>query len=143
MSLTKVSFILADVFRYLYRRVFCVICINAWNSTQKKAENDLDELKKSNSSNEETCSIEGTLNNRQQSQEINNLIKDKPIVEIRDEEEFLTDQDDSRVKIPLVIVVGCLLAYIVFGAYIFTLLEDWSWVKGIYYCYISLATIGI
>lgn len=136
MSLAKVSFILADIFRYLYRRVFCVLCINSWNSTRKNAENELEELRRTSTLNQD--SISGGTSDQQ-----SGSLKDKPLIEVKDADDESSDEtDNSRVKIPLVIVVGCLLAYIVFGAYIFTLLEELTWVEGIYYSYVSLATIG-
>lgn len=141
MSLTKVSFILADIFRYLYRRFFCVLCINAWNSTQKNADNQLDQLKRSNNTNEDLSSVSGTVGNGEQSR-ITSLSKDKPHVEIKDDDDYTVDEDNANVKIPLVVVVGGLLAYIVFGAYIFKALQDLTWVNGIYYSYVSLSTIG-
>lgn len=145
MALAKVSFILADIFRYMYRRVFCVLCINSWNSARQNAQNQFDQLTRSKNSNEDPSSsvigvstVDSHLHNQHEISKNN-----KPLIEIRDaNDEWADEQESSRVNIPLVIVVGCLLAYIVFGAYIFTFLENLTWVQGIYYSYVSLATIG-
>lgn len=146
MSLTKVSFILADVFRYLYRRLFCAICINLWESHHQNVDAQLEAMRRSKALEEEANNIvshdvtavggirplpvdTGTT-----------TVRAVPIV--RDVNDETNDSQNERVKVPLIIVLVCLLTYIVFGAYIFTLLEDLDWEQGIYYCYVSLSTIG-
>lgn len=130
MCLAKVSFILADMFRYLYRRVFCVICINAWNSTQAELDPKSNVITDSH--------IVPTGNTSASSDTLTN---NRPIVVVHDEDQ-IAQEDNSRVKIPLAIVVGCLIAYTVVGAYIFAYLDGLTWVQGFYYCYVSQATIG-
>lgn len=146
MSVAKVSFILGDMYRYMYRRIICVLCINAWNSAHDHHQNsphsinanhvDPHEPNHNNNHNAINSSITSSGNNNQTNNQQNVIVKDV------DERIGDDDNQTKRVDVPLVIVLGTFIAYIVFGAYIFIALESLTWVKSIYFCYISLATIG-
>lgn len=151
ISLAKVSFLVADMFRYLYRRVFCSICINAWEAHRHKTLRETTTIQ--NATENDDPNIVTTSNNRLTS--VNNISgsatqlsttsttsSNKPIVVADDSDDLDDDQDSSKVKVPLIIVIGCLLVYIALGSYIFTVLEGYTFTQGIYYCYVSLATIG-
>ena len=58
--------------------------------------------------------------------------------EIKDEED-----DDERVTVPLTITMIIITFYIALGALLFNLFEDWTPVESAYFCYITLATIGL
>ena len=52
-------------------------------------------------------------------------------------------ENDDKVIIPLVLVFGSFLGYILFTGIVFMSLEDnWTYVQSIYFAYISIATIG-
>jgi hypothetical protein len=144
ISLAKVSFLVADMFRYLYRRVFCSICINAWEAHRHKTLRETTTIQ--NAAENDDPNIVTTSNNRLTS--VNNISgsatqlsttstasSNKPIVVADDSDDLDDDQDSSKVKVPLIIVIAL-------GSYIFTVLEGYTFTQGIYYCYVSLATIG-
>ena len=52
-------------------------------------------------------------------------------------------ENDDKVIIPLVLVFGSFIGYILFTGFVFMSLEDnWTYVQSIYFAYISIATIG-
>lgn len=48
----------------------------------------------------------------------------------------------QRISVPLSLVLLTMLAYLVAGAVIFCLWENWTFLDSFYFCYISLTTIG-
>ncbi|KAI6179890.1 TWiK family of potassium channels protein 7 [Aphelenchoides besseyi] len=48
----------------------------------------------------------------------------------------------QRISVPLSLVLLTMLAYLVAGAILFCLWEQWSFLDSFYFCYISLTTIG-
>ena len=70
------------------------------------------------------------------------VIDDKEEGIIDDE---LNDDEESeeRVTVPLTITMIIITLYILLGAVIFNLFEGWTLIQSGYFCYITLATIGI
>ncbi|KAL3111591.1 hypothetical protein niasHT_019938 [Heterodera trifolii] len=48
----------------------------------------------------------------------------------------------QRISVPLSLVLLTMLAYLVTGAVLFCLWEEWTFLDSFYFCYISLTTIG-
>jgi hypothetical protein len=48
----------------------------------------------------------------------------------------------QRISVPLSLVILTFLAYLVAGSILFCLWENWTFLDSIYFCYISLTTIG-
>merc|ERR1719411_905913 len=55
---------------------------------------------------------------------------------------FKLVEDIRLVTIPITSCLCVLLCYLVFGAILFAHWEDWSYLDGAYFCFISLMTIG-
>jgi hypothetical protein len=69
---------------------------------------------------------------------------------IDDKEEGIIDDElnedeetEERVTVPLTITMIIITLYILLGAVIFNLFEGWTLIQSGYFCYITLATIGI
>lgn len=45
-------------------------------------------------------------------------------------------------RIPILVVMGVIAAYIYFGAYLCTVFEEWSMIISVYCCYVALSTLG-
>ncbi|XP_023211246.1 TWiK family of potassium channels protein 7-like [Centruroides sculpturatus] len=45
-------------------------------------------------------------------------------------------------QVPIYVVVAILLSYIALGATVFSLLENWNFLNGVYFCFVTLSTIG-
>jgi len=59
--------------------------------------------------------------------------------ELDDDEE---DEDNVKVTVPISICLLIITGYIVAGSALFTLWEDWGYLDGSYFCFITLSTIG-
>ena len=60
-----------------------------------------------------------------------------------DDEEDKTDiWDEMESRVPFGAVILIFLGYIGLGAFMFSRFEDWPIVQSIYFCYITLATVG-
>lgn len=54
------------------------------------------------------------------------------------------DADDapSETQVPILVIVSILALYICIGTMIFSVWENWSFVDGAYFCFVTLSTIG-
>jgi len=52
------------------------------------------------------------------------------------------DRDGGKVTVPITICLIIIAGYIFAGAVLFTLWEDWDYLTGSYFCFITLSTIG-
>ncbi len=57
-----------------------------------------------------------------------------------DEEEDVWDRMESRVPFGAVILI--IIGYICLGAFMFNKFENWTMIQSVYFCYVTLATIG-
>jgi hypothetical protein len=67
--------------------------------------------------------------------------------ELNDDEDNIDDQIDdiwSRMesRIPTLVVISIIVGYIYLGGIIFSMSQGWSMIISVYFCYITLATIG-
>jgi potassium channel subfamily K, invertebrate len=132
MCIANISGVLGDMFRYVYSRVCCRLCIkkklpkepvpNQYDHDLATARDVIpvwgtdDELK------------EKAHNNKQ------NLRADN--------DSFFEDNNLDKVSVPLTVTMLIILGYLGVGAVIYKFTEGWSWVESIYFCFITLATIG-
>ena len=56
--------------------------------------------------------------------------------------EEVEEEDEDSAMIPLMVTMGILIIYLLFGALIFSGYEEWSMLNSIYYSFITLSTIG-
>ena len=69
--------------------------------------------------------------------------KDGPLGFIEDPFDYDDDDDDDEhVTVPISICLILITGYIFGGAMLFTLWEDWDYLTGSYFCFITLSTIG-
>jgi len=52
------------------------------------------------------------------------------------------DRDGGKVTVPITVCLIIIAGYIFAGAVLFTLWEDWDYLTGSYFCFITLSTIG-
>ncbi len=57
-----------------------------------------------------------------------------------EEEEDIWDRMESRVPFGAVVLI--IIGYIFLGAFMFNKFEGWTMVQAVYFCYITLATVG-
>lgn len=136
MSLARISGIMSELYRFLYSRVLCYPCLNYANGKKKDEEDDDEEI------------VKHEEHEEAEQQEANNLdhfdgTKESKERVVEDEEDDMVgDEVADRVSVPLVFVVGTFGAYMAIGMLIFVNRESWEYVSALYFCYVSLSTMG-
>lgn len=136
MSVAKISGILGDMFRFLYSKVLCYVCINHSRNSKKKSKRRAEEEEEA----EENANMEGdgkivkTDNDKE-------LAKKSAVVD-DDEDEKEEDESFNKVTVPLFLVLSAFVAYIAVGASIFFQLEEWKAIPACYFAFVSLSTMG-
>lgn len=54
----------------------------------------------------------------------------------------LNDPNDGETQVPIIVIVFILISYICIGTAIFSVWENWSFIDGAYFCFVTLSTIG-
>ncbi|XP_045466134.1 TWiK family of potassium channels protein 7 [Harmonia axyridis] len=62
--------------------------------------------------------------------------------ETGDDEESETSSDVQSVTVPITVCLMIMVGYICFGGFLFCKWEDWKFLEAVYFCFISLSTIG-
>jgi hypothetical protein len=79
----------------------------------------------------------------QQQRHANGDDGDEHYLDDDDDEDDKTDiWDDMENRVPFGAVILIFLGYIGLGAFMFSRFEEWPMVQSIYFCYITLATVG-
>jgi len=163
MCLANISSVLGDMFRFLYSRVCCRLCLNRKKKnpkTEKKeistlndTENDQEKIQKSEDDFDgkvdrvglETAP-EWTKNDKKDLQNVKQTEANDAAKVIDDNEDLENDMkgddENEKVSVPLTITMIILTGYIIIGAVIFFEFEGWDLIASSYFCFITLATIG-
>lgn len=129
MCIAKISGVLGDMFRFVYARICCRLCMKKKNPP---ANQPIDETK----------NTDGKVN-QTGINHISDWDTKKNGAKVVDDDELEEDKEnEDKVTVPLTITMIIITMYILFGALIFHLFEDWGGVEAGYFCYITLATIG-
>ncbi|CAF0933943.1 unnamed protein product [Adineta steineri] len=146
LCLANISSILGDMFRFLYStslHFMCCCCRIYMRSRYRKRR-----LRGENSFNQQKIGYVGTGSVDPHWPEANHQYDgDK----LSDEEYDIDDEIDQEMddiwnrmesRVPILAVLIIIIGYIFFGAFIFNRFEGWTMVESVYFCYITLSTIG-
>lgn len=59
-----------------------------------------------------------------------------------DEEMGGGEEGADEVRVPMIIIMGTLIGFLIGCGHLFNYLEDWDVVVGVYFTYISITTVG-
>ena len=116
------------MFRFIYSRVFCFIC--------RRFRSKREEEEKSKKAKSVDLEPEGHKDD---------YMGESTKAQVIDDDEDDEDDDDTKARktnVPLFVVLCVFFGYMVFGGWLFTMIETWKFVVGIYFSFISLGTIG-
>lgn len=81
--------------------------------------------------------------NKQKTSPSDQLIKEKIKIDTEQTKESeAIESEEIKQSVPMTITLGIISIYILFGAIIFQIFEGWSLIKGSYFCFVTLSTIG-
>jgi hypothetical protein len=142
--LANISSVLGDIFRFLYSGLlhcFCCVCrAYVRNRRRQKRRIRIGKIKNPHEIDYTgTTSIDPSWPEAHQ-QHINGKVSDDEYDDDDDEEEDIWDRMESRVPFGAVVLI--ISGYICLGAFMFSRFEGWTLIQSVYFCYITLATIG-
>jgi hypothetical protein len=145
LCLANIGSTMADAFRFIY----CNICCSYCNLVKKRrnlralqsvalSHNTMSSLPSTPTTTTVTSNnLQTPANNpeqqQQQQQPSTNLVEfvDNPSVDYR------------KVTIPISVTLSLLSSYLILGAVLFSEWENWKFLDGAYFCFVTLATIGL
>jgi hypothetical protein len=142
LCLANIGSTMADAFRFIY----CNICCSYCNMVKKRR--NLRALQSVELSHNTASSLPSTpttttgtsntlqppANNSEQLQP-----QSQPVVEFVDN----LSVDYRKVTIPISVTLSLLSSYLILGAVLFSEWENWKFLDGAYFCFVTLATIGL
>lgn len=124
LCLANMGSTMADAFRFIYRHVCCSYCNLVKKRRNLRALKSV-ELPGSGASS-------ATTDNNHSSAPSN-------VVEFVDN----FDVDYRKTTIPISVTLSLLSSYLILGAVLFSEWENWKFLDGAYFCFVTLATIGL
>ncbi len=142
--MANISSVLGDIFRFMYGALLhCCCCIcRAYSRHRRRQKRRIHAGKITNPrhinyTGTETLDPSWPEANRPSEGKLNDEEYDD---DDDDEEDDIWDRIESRVPFGAIILI--IIGYICLGALMFSKFEDWSMIISVYFCYITLATIG-
>ncbi|XP_074650138.1 TWiK family of potassium channels protein 7-like [Tubulanus polymorphus] len=129
LFLAMIGDVLADLFKLIYSRVCCCGCF------RKRTEKTKVESVEQNPPPQPAWRTEN-------SGKPTPPPKTGPVVIEDDEDDEDDEFDDDNITIPLTVTMLVITAYIVFGAVLFSIWEEWNMLDSSYFCFITISTIG-
>ncbi|CAF5011098.1 unnamed protein product, partial [Rotaria sp. Silwood1] len=136
LCLANIGSTMADAFRFIY----CNICCSYCNMIKKRR--NLRALQSVELSHNASSSITTTLASNNSPEVSSNNIEAKPSTNVVEFVDNFTI-DYRKTTIPISITLSLLSSYLILGAVLFSEWENWKFLDGAYFCFVTLATIGL
>ncbi|CAF3338805.1 unnamed protein product [Rotaria socialis] len=141
LCLANIGSTMADAFRFIYCNICCSYCHMVKKRRNLRALQSVERSHAASSSIPQSsttttlCSHnpQATTNSLEQQQSTPN------VVEFVDNLSF----DYRKVTIPISVTLSLLSSYLILGALLFSEWEKWKFLDGAYFCFVTLATIGL
>ena len=141
MCLANISSVLGYLFRWTYVKLCCGIC--SYRQKKRDAEAEANEGDKDQTTNNEQQQM--SQDNMRASSAQENSADNKPRIS-EDTEDFdneMNDKDDiENASVPLTVTIFVVTGYILCGAILFHITDDFGYVESAYFCFVTLTTIG-
>ena len=140
LCLANIGSTMADAFRFIYCNICCSYCHMVKKRRNLRALQSVElshtapSLPSSSTATTKVASnnFQGPANTLEQSSSPN-------VVELVDNLSI----DYRKVTIPISVTLSLLSSYLILGAALFSEWENWKFLDGAYFCFVTLATIGL
>ncbi|UJR27859.1 hypothetical protein I4U23_009124 [Adineta vaga] len=137
LCLANIGSTMADAFRFIY----CNICCSYCNMVKKRR--NLRALQSVELSHNTTSSSSiGPTNNPNSLQSPSSHLEQPAATNVVEFVDNLSI-DYRKVTIPISVTLSLLSSYLILGAVLFSEWENWNFLDGAYFCFVTLATIGL
>ena len=149
ICVTNLSGLLGDIVRFLYSRVCCRLCFKKKKTIVKNQDQiqskNIDDKAKVETNNTTLSSQwnENEKNNQKSYKNDAKIIDDTELIQKDFNTEEEEEEEEEKISVPLTITIIIMAIYIIVGAFLFNLSEGWSLVESAYFCFITVATIGL
>ncbi|CAF1296485.1 unnamed protein product [Rotaria sordida] len=153
LCLANISSVLGDIFRFMYSGLlhcFCCVC-RAYTRNRRRQTQQIYNRKIKSPQGDDyvgTATIDPSwpeanrhINRKLNDDDENNYDNDN---DNNDDDDDYKDDIWSRMesRVPFGAVILIIIGYICLGAFMFNKFEGWTMIQSVYFCYITLATIG-
>jgi hypothetical protein len=141
LCLANIGSTMADAFRFIYCNICCSYCNMVKKRRNLRALQSV-ELSHNTSSSLPPSSPTTLVSNNLPTSSTNNIEQQQQpsanVVEF-----FDNSLDYRKVTIPISVTLSLLTSYLILGAVLFSEWENWKFLDGAYFCFVTLATIGL
>ncbi|CAF1263140.1 unnamed protein product [Adineta ricciae] len=139
LCLANISSVLGDIFRFMYSGLLhcCCCACRAYTRARRRR---IRRIREQQIKNPSGIDYTGTAPVDPTWPETSRSFNDKMYDDDEEEEEDIWDRMEGRVPFGAVILI--IIGYICLGAFMFNRFEGWTMVQSVYFCYITLSTIG-
>lgn len=141
LCLANIGSTMADAFRFIYCNVCCSYCNLVKKRRNLRALQSVEIPHTTNSNNLPILPSSSTVPNTIPIESSTN-IESSPspnVVEFVDN----FNVDYRKTTIPISVTLSLLSSYLILGAVLFSEWENWKFLDGAYFCFVTLATIGL
>ena len=140
LCLANIGSTMADAFRFIYCNICCSYCNMVKKRRNLRALQSV-ELSHSTMPSLPPSPTATTLTSNTLQAPTNNLEQPPApnVVEFVDN----LSVDYRKVTIPISVTLSLLTSYLILGAVLFSEWENWKFLDGAYFCFVTLATIGL
>ena len=136
MCVANISGVLGDMFRYVYSRICCRLCLKKKAPKQQQSISNQYDQDLATARPNDVTPVWGMETDHSEKPPMSTkrdprVVDDPPL-----------DDEDDKVSVPLTVTMLIILAYLGLGGVLYMLTEGWSYVQSIYFCFVTLATIG-
>lgn len=139
LCLANIGSTMADAFRFIYCNICCSYCHMVKKRRNLRALQSV-ELSHTTSSIPQSSTTTTLVSNHPQIP--TNSLEQQPSTNVVEFVDNLS-VDYRKVTIPISVTLSLLTSYLILGAVLFSEWENWKFLDGAYFCFVTLATIGL
>lgn len=143
LCLANIGSSMAYFFRFIYARVCCSYCNYVKRRNRRRRLKTATQMNAVSFAALASKSTEAVSTDLIKKEEEANRNKSNEAAEIIDLFEDSVSVDYKKITVPISITLFIFSSYIIAGGILFKTLEEWSILDSVYFCFVTLSTIGL